>query len=215
MGKRRPNDAGLEDQDPYAARMNAGAVAKPSAFGTSSFGTSSFGTAPPPTFGFGDTGGPSRPALFLHHLRALNDQFAGWVKQRVAENPLEPMTSGVIDYLAHVKQVRRSIPAKGVVTVHLILLDTSSAASLLWPVHGVGSRPNPGCRSLRCGRMLPCLHGSTPDQLGTRISNTTHTPQPNCWVSATPTTPPSRRTISADEGAFPVGHRWRRRSRTP
>lgn len=204
MGKRRPNDAGLEDQDPYAARMNAGAsLSLGSARG---FGGGGAGVA---------GGDASRGALFVHHLRALNDQFAGWVKQRVAENPLEPMTSGVIDYLAHVKQVRRSIPAKGVVTVHLILLDTSSAASLLWPVHGVGSRPNPGCRSLRCGRMLPCLHGSTPDQLGTRISNTTHTPQPNCWVSATPTTPPSRRTISADEGAFPVGHRWRRRSRTP
>jgi cation diffusion facilitator CzcD-associated flavoprotein CzcO len=122
MGKRRPNDAGLEDQDPYAARMNAGA----------SFSLGS-------TSGFGGGGaagavageGASRGMLFVHHLRALNDQFAVWVKQRVAEHPLEPMTSGVIDYLAHLKQVRRSITAKRILSVHLIQLDTSSAASLL------------------------------------------------------------------------------------
>lgn len=120
MGKRRPNDAGLEDQDPYAARMNAGASF--SLGSTSGFGGGGAGAV--------DGGGASRGALFVHHLRALNDQFAAWVKQRVAENPLEPMTSGVIDYLAHVKQVRGSIPTKRIANVHLTQLDTSSAANL-------------------------------------------------------------------------------------
>jgi hypothetical protein len=161
MGKRRPNDAGLEDQDPYAARMNAGAVAKPSAFGTSSFGTSSFGTAPPPTFGFGDTGGPSRPALFLHHLRALNDQFAGWVQRRVAENPLEPMTCGVSDYLAHVKQVRLD-------------LDSLDACCLTHPVRQTPGGcnqtrpPNPRSRS-GAAAGATCVCGCRRQQLNTCI----------------------------------------------
>lgn len=49
--------------------------------------------------------GADREAEFAVHLRALNEQFASWVKEQKASAPLELWTDGVEDYLQYAKKL--------------------------------------------------------------------------------------------------------------